>query len=128
MSKIIKHNSNLLSDVVVIRNILIVLLVFYHAFAIYSGAWKPIAGFPIVKAYWWFDKLSYAFMLELFVFISGFVFGYQVRQKGESKLQAKSLFWGKFKRLIVPSIFFSLLYMLIWVTSSNPYNIFYTNY
>lgn len=103
----------LLPDVVVIRNILIVLLVFYHAFAIYSGAWKPIDGFPEIKAYWWLDKLSFAFMLELFVFVSGYVFGFQVRIKGDSKLQAKNLFWGKFKRLIIPSIIFSLLYILL---------------
>lgn len=103
----------ILPDVVVIRNILIVLLVFYHAFAIYSGAWKPIDGFPEIKIYWWLDKLSFAFMLELFVFISGYVFGFQVRIKGDSKLQAKILFWGKFKRLIIPSIIFSLLYILL---------------
>ena len=115
-----KTKTNILSDVVVIRNILIVLLVFYHAFAIYSGAWAPLKGFSEIKTYWWLDKLSYAFMLELFVFISGFVFGYQVRLKGESKLQAKSLFWGKFKRLIIPSIIFSLLYILLLGNIKQP--------
>ena len=106
-------STNKLLDVIVVRNVLIVLLVFYHAFAIYSGAWVPIKDYPEVPVYWWLDKLSYAFMLELFVFISGYVFGYQVRVKGESKLQAKNLFWGKFKRLIIPSMVFSLLYILL---------------
>ena len=109
-----------LADVVVIRNILIVLLVFYHAFAIYSGAWSPIKGFPEIKTYWWLDKLSYAFMLELFVFVSGYVFGYQVRVKGESKLQAKDLFWGKFKRLMIPCMVFSLLYILLFGHITQP--------
>ena len=111
---------NILSNVVVIRNILIILLVFYHAFAIYSGAWAPIQGFPEVPVYWWLDKLSYAFMLELFVFVSGYVFGYQVRVKGESKLQAKDLFWGKFKRLMIPCIVFSLLYILLLGDITQP--------
>lgn len=109
-----------LSEIVVIRNILIVLLVFYHAFAIYSGAWAPIEGFPEVPIYWWLDKLSYAFMLELFVFVSGYVFGYQVRVKGESKLRAKDLFLGKFKRLMIPCMVFSLLYILLLGDITQP--------
>lgn len=112
--------ANILSDVVVIRNILIVLLVFYHAFAIYSGAWDPIKGYPEIPVYWWLDKLSYAFMLELFVFVSGYVFGYQVRIKGESKLDAKNLFWGKFKRLMIPCMVFSLLYILLFQDIKQP--------
>lgn len=103
----------LLSNVIIIRNILIILLVFYHAFAIYSGAWPAIDGFSEVKVYWWLDKLSCAFMLEMFVFVSGYVFGYQVRTKGECKLEAKSFFWSKFKRLMIPSMFFSLLYIML---------------
>lgn len=109
-----------LDNVTLIRNILIILLVFYHAFAIYSGAWAPIKGFPEIKAYWWLDKLSYAFMLELFVFISGYVFGYQVKTKGERKLQAKELFWGKFKRLMIPCMVFSLLYILLLGDITQP--------
>lgn len=112
--------SHRLDNVTIIRNILIVLLVFYHAFAIYSGAWTPIEGFPEVPVYWWLDKLSYAFMLELFVFVSGYVFGYQVRVKGESKLQAKDLFWGKFKRLMIPCMVFSLLYILLLGDITQP--------
>jgi len=61
---------SILTNVSIIRPILFVLLVFYHAFAIYSGAWSPIEGYPVIKAYWWLDKLSYAFMLEMFVFIT----------------------------------------------------------
>ena len=116
-----KANSRLLlTDVAIIRPLLIVLLVFYHAFAIYSGAWEPIAGYPDILAYWWLDKLSYAFMLETFVFVSGYVFGYSVRTKGENKLKAGILFWGKFKRLILPSMVFSLLYILLLGNIKQP--------
>lgn len=110
----------LLSNVVIIRPILIVLLVFYHAFAIYGGAWKPIEGFQRVNLYWWMDWLSYSFMLETFVFISGYVYGYQVRTKGEYKLKAKNLFLKKFKRLIIPSMIFSLLYISIFGDITQP--------
>lgn len=110
----------ILSNVSLIRPILLVLLVFYHAFAIYSGAWAPIEGFPEVPIYWWLDKLSYAFMLEMFVFISGYVFGFQVRTKGEEKLKAKNLLWGKFKRLMIPCMIFSLLYILLFGNITQP--------
>ncbi len=110
----------ILSNVSIIRPILLVLLVFYHAFAIYSGAWAPIEGYPEVPAYWWLDKLSYAFMLEMFVFISGYVFGFQVRTKGEEKLKAKNLLWGKFKRLMIPCMVFSLLYILLFGNITQP--------
>lgn len=107
------EQKKLLTNVVIIRPGLIFLLVFYHAFAIYGGAWQPITGYPQIEAYWWIDKLAYAFMLETFVFISGYVFGYQVRIKGAVKLAPKNLLGKKFKRLIIPSMVFSLLYILL---------------
>ena len=107
------QNKAFLTNVAIIRPILIVLLVFYHAFVIYQGGWGA-EGIPEIKTYWWLDKLSFAFMLETFVFVSGYVFGYQVRTKGEVKLQSKILFWSKFKRLIIPSMVFSLLYVLLF--------------
>lgn len=103
-----------LNNAAIIRVILIVLLVFYHAFLVYSGGWESSGSFPIIEPYWWLDRLSFAFMLEAFVFVSGYVFGFQVRTKGEKKLEAKSLFLSKFNRLMIPSIIFSLLYILIF--------------
>lgn len=117
-----RHPHQQLSEIVVIRPLLVVLLVFYHAFAIYGGegAWEPIEGFPKVYAYWWLDRLSYAFMLEMFVFISGYVFGYQVRTRGENKLMGRSLLPSKIKRLILPCMIFSLLYILLYGDITQP--------
>lgn len=109
-----------LYDVAIIRIILVILLVLYHAFAPFSGAWTPIEGYPDIRSYWWFDKFSYAFMLETFVFVSGYVYGYQVKTKGESRLEFKSLFLSKFKRLMIPSIIFSLLYILLLQDINQP--------
>ena len=109
-----------LYDVVLIRPILIILLVFFHAFAPFSGGWEPINGYPVIKAYWWLDWLSYSFMLETFVFISGYVYGYQVRIKGETKLEIKSLLKNKVTRLLIPSFFFSFLYILIFQDITQP--------
>lgn len=115
-----RSSPRILNNVVVIRPILIVLLVFYHAFLIFQGGWGSAGQFPEIKVYWWLDKLSYSFLLETFVFISGYVLGYQVRMKGKSILSPKSFFWKKIKRLIIPSIVFSFLYIILLGDISQP--------
>ena len=107
------NNQRFLYEVVPIRLFLIVMLVFYHAFAIFTGAWESIAGYPEIPSYALLGNLSHACLLETFVFISGYVFGYQVRVKGNTALSAKKLLVKKFKRLIIPSIIFSIAYLLI---------------
>lgn len=103
-----------LDNVIIIRFVLVFLLVFYHSFAIYGGSWQAIAGYPEIPAYSWLDWLSYASMLEMYVFISGYVLGFQVRTKGYVKLSTKSIVGAKFKRLMIPSIVFSLVYLLMF--------------
>lgn len=102
----------ILENVVIIRLILIVLLVMFHAFAIYNGAWEMPSGITTVKAYYFIASLSYSFMLETFVFIAGYVLGYQTRVKYSSVLPIKSCLLRKAKRLLIPSVLFSLLYIL----------------
>lgn len=116
------EHKQLLEDVVIIRPILIILLVFYHAFAIYGGGWLPIEGYPEIRSYWFLDKLSYAFMLETFVFVSGYVLGYQVRKKGDCIINLKYLIPNKFKRLIVPCILFSIAYIMLFLDIKQPVN------
>lgn len=109
-----KNRKTLLENVVIIRLVLILLLVFYHAFAPYSGRWDAITGFPEIPLYRWLDKFSYAFLLEMFVFISGYVFGYQMKNNSHQLLNTPKLFTSKFKRLFIPSIFFSAIYFFIF--------------
>lgn len=113
-------NRQFLYEVVPIRLFLVVMLVFYHAFAIFTGAWDPIDGYPKIPVYNILGNLSYACLLETFVFISGYVFGSQVRIKGETVLSAKSIFVKKFKRLIIPSIIFSIAYLFIFGNVNQP--------
>ena len=108
-----------LNDVVIIRLVLIVLLVLYHAFAIYNGAWVMPDGIHEVKTYWWIASFSYSFMLEAFVFISGLVFGFQVRNKYGGKVSAENGIVKKAKRLLIPSIVFSIIYVLCFGMSSD---------
>lgn len=104
----------LLNDVVIIRPLAIILLVIWHSFIIYAGGWAEPQGFQPIDAYWWIGKFSYAFMLELFVFISGYVFQYSLQRKNYT---FKDVLISKFERLIIPSILFSIAYVLIF---NNP--------
>lgn len=110
-----------LADAAIIRPILIVLLVLYHAFAIFTGGWKPLDSFPDLKVYWWLGRGSEAFMLESFVFVSGYVFGFQSINRGA--LNAKPLLWSKFKRLIIPCLLFGFLYIILFEDITQPWTI-----
>lgn len=106
----IKQN---LDEVSLMRPILIVLLVVFHAFCPYDGNWEAFAGFEQITVYKWLDRGVFAFMLESFVFISGYIWSYQRNEFGR-KENLKQLVQKKFNRLIVPSIVFSILYLLLF--------------
>ena len=110
----------ILYDVLLIRILLIFLLVVYHSFAIYNGAWKPLNGFPIIESYRWIADISYSFMLEMFVFISGLILGFQALNKTNEFIKDISFIKKKAQRLLVPSIVFGTLYVLIF---SNGFNL-----
>lgn len=112
-----------LDEISFLRPILILLLVFYHTFIIYAGGWHEPEGFVPCKIYSLLDSLSYSFMLPTFVFISGYIWGWQGTYRSV-KENFKSLVIKKTKRLILPSIFFSIAYLLLF---SDFYNEFVNN-
>lgn len=106
----------IIEEVCLIRLVLIVLLVLYHSFAPFCGAWNTVDfmnEYPH-EIYWWIGKTAYSFMLECFTLISGWIFGSQFKAKGSNVLNVKKLLHSKVKRLIFPSIVFSLIYILIF--------------
>lgn len=114
-----------LEEINIIRPILIcVSLVMYHAFAPYGdvNAWH-IDGVYKVGGYYWLDKFVYSFMLETFVFISGYVFAFQL--SGENKYTFKRVLLGKLQRLIIPSIIFSCIYVFIFYDTHKPLQFIY---
>lgn len=76
---------------------------------------------PNVNLYYWLDWLSYSFMLETFVFLSGFLFGTQIRNKG--LLPIWTIIVKKFKRLIIPSVIFSVLYYFCFMYKQEDFGI-----
>lgn len=103
-----------LKEVNVIRPLAIIMLVLMHAFTIYGGSWpKPEKTYD-VEVYFWIQKLSFACMLEMFVFLSGYVFAYQVCEL-KKKYSSYQLIKVKFKLLIMPSIVFSIIYSMFYI-------------
>lgn len=104
-----------LQEISLVRPLTIVMLVVMHAFTMYAGNWTMPEGIHPVQAYWWLQKYSFSCMLEMFVFVSGYVFGYQIFGKGKVFGFAE-LLTGKLKRLILPSVIFSALYILLFTS------------
>lgn len=98
-----------LAEVSLIRPILTIALVFYHAFLIYNGGWTKPTGFEPNLLYAWFAKFAIAFLMEMFVFISGYVYCYQKEVLGKNT-NIKGLIKKKFDRLYVPALAFSALF------------------
>lgn len=98
------------------RAIIILFLIVMHSFTMYSGtnpSWPlPDTIYPI-KLYVWIQKYTYAFLLESFTFISGYIYSYGISKKVGTP-SFFSLFLNKFKRLIIPSIVFSIMFALIF--------------
>lgn len=104
-----------LSEIDLIRCCFIITLVMYHAFAIFSGAWSPLPGYPLCSAYAWIARFIGVWLMEVFVFISGYLFGHQVARHPDSILTFRNTVIRKGRRLLLPGMIFSALY-LVWLT------------
>lgn len=109
----------LLTDVVILRPICIFLLVVYHSFIIYKGGWYEPVGFEPNEIYRWIAELSYSFVLQLFVLLSGYVYGYQCSMSAKNTLNIRALVLSKCKRLLLPSLIFSLVYFYMFYEYTN---------
>ena len=102
-----------IKEVNFIRPFLLILLVFYHSFAPYNGAWKEFAGFQANNLYYWGASFAYSSMLETFVFVSGYVFAFQ-----EVALNKQTTFYQlirkKTNRLLLPYFVFGIVYIILF--------------
>ena len=102
-----------LKEIEYLRPILFVQLFCTHAFTIFTASsWKMPVGIERIELYDWIARLSYSCMLELFTFISGYVFFFVSQNKD---LPFGKFVYSKFRRLMVPSIIFSILYYLFFI-------------
>lgn len=113
-----------LNEVSFMRPILLVLLVSYHAFAPYCGAWTMPEGIKHIEFYKWVALFSRAFRLEAFVFISGYIFTFQLLTKNKFN-GVWEVVLNKANRLLLPCVFFGIIYYLMFRNCSqiSPLNI-----
>lgn len=95
-------------DINILRCLVLLCLLVYHSTAFFIGAWQP--PFPyeegtVSSIYAWVARFSYAIMLEMFTFVSGYLFASQI--KGYSLW---SLVKKKFARLFIPALFWGCIY------------------
>lgn len=111
-----------LADVNLIRPILIFLLVLMHSFTIYGGGWKLPLGIEDVKVYYWLAKFLSGFRMQGIILIAGYVFAFQVLEL-KRNYTIKGMIKKKFKRLIIPCLFFSIIYSLCFTPLSDIFTI-----
>ena len=114
-----------LEEITLMRTILAFLIVFMHAFTCYNGGWKQPLGYVDIPLYKWLARFSFAYTLEAFVFISGYLFAFQriTLNRVENEM---GLIVNKLKRLMLPSIIFSALYFVIFYEYKGVSNMLYS--
>ena len=75
------NKSGWLYEISFMRPILLVLLVSYHAFAPYCGAWEMPQGIEANEVYKWLAYITRALSLEGFLFLSGYTLTMQLVKK-----------------------------------------------
>ena len=76
-----KENCNArtrLLEVEVLRPLAVLLVVLLHSFTVYWGKWTAPEGFVHIAPYKWIAATSFSFTMELFVMLSGYIFGFQL--------------------------------------------------
>ena len=73
-------SKQMLPEIILMRPICILSIIIGHAFAIYSGAWGG-SSIPYVKEYQYVNPIFISFQLCAFVFISGYLFEHNIKQR-----------------------------------------------
>lgn len=115
----------MLADVVVMRITLIFLLIGTHSFAPYSGSWEAIPNAPIGGVYGYISQFTHYISMPALIFLSGYLFGHSWHKKSQQNWI--SFIIKKFKRLIIPSLIFSIFYyFLFYDINASISNILYS--
>ena len=101
-----------LDEIALMRTILTLLIVCLHAFTCFQGGWAKPEGYVDIPLYKWIARTAFAFTLESFVFISGYLLAFQ--QITLKKHRDLRIVKSKFKRLLIPSVIFSILYFFVF--------------
>ena len=94
-------------SILLLRPLLILSIIVGHGFAIYSGSWEIPYQIINVDGYQYVNIVFISFQLQCFVFISGFL-------SGKSYTRLNVDIRKRFKRIMYPSIFWSVIYPILF--------------
>lgn len=106
---VIQYNRMIECDL--LRIFCTVLLLVDHSFAIFAGFWSMPSDCHSITSYYWLGRFSYSFMLPLWTFISGYIWGYQIIQQHKT-FDLSTIICKKAYRLLLPCYLFGFLYLL----------------
>ena len=112
------QNKKLLYEVSIIRPSVIFLLVVLHSFTRMSSGWET----QLIGVYKWLCCLIHGFRIETIALMAGYVFAYQSIDL-ERKYQLRPFVGKKFKRLIIPMLFFGIIYYFCFKFESENFGI-----
>lgn len=105
-----------LNNCSVIKFILILLVILCHSTAFWTGTWfnikSPVYASPFLNCFTSFNS----FHIYALTFVSGYIFFYKINEQ-KDYTKPKEFIYNKFKRLLIPYILTSLL----WVIPINGY-------
>lgn len=89
-----------------------------HSFTMFRGSntWPLPNGIPPIEFYSDLARFTFGFLMEAFVFVSGYLFCYQLQFK---KLSLFSIIKKKAHRLLLPSIVFGILYFVLFLRTGD---------
>lgn len=102
-----------LPEILIIRPLLIICIIVGHCFACYSGSWPPPKDFVMVTQYRYINPFFISFQLQAFVFVSGYLFAHNTNSYFSYSLL--SFLKKKIRRIIIPSLIFSIIYFLMFI-------------
>lgn len=105
-----KQESERLYYISVLRVCSMMLIVLFHSLCFYSGAWWYLHS-EIVPLWKVISAPTVKIGLTTFILISGYLFGYMYLKKGKYR-DIKSFMVNKFRRLMIPYLFWGVLMII----------------
>lgn len=116
-------NKKLLYEVSIIRPLVITLLVFLHSFTKIANGGGKINDYQLVSVYQWMCWLISGFRIETIALVAGYVFSYQSHDLKRC-YQFVPFVWKKFKRLVIPMLFFGIIYYFCFLFNKESFSVF----
>lgn len=117
------YRSDKIEAIVYMRVLAMTMIVLFHSLLFYTGTWWNFGGI-VIPMWVKLSNLLDSIDLSMFVYISGFLFGYLFLYK--NKYRNRRLFlWGKFKRLIIPYLLWGA-FMILFQSSFHNWSMLLT--